>query len=1183
MRNLLVARAGLFSLLVTSGLSTPSEAQLSPTTVQRSSRTGAATIVTPAAGRVFNLTPAPQDAKPQPATFLAQYGAALGVTSPDEQLAFVGEESDSLGGLVTRYTQIHRGVPVFGGSLRLHRDAAGDFIAASGPVLPVPSKLSVEPTYPLQDAEQLAFAESGLVQPVIEYSELTIVDPAWYGDPARGARLVYQVVLQDAQGVREAQFIDAHQGVALDRWRLSPTIRNREVYNANHSYGNIVLARGEGSEPTLDPDVNNAYDYSGDTYDYFWRAFGRDGQDDRGLTVRSTVNIAGGCPNAFWAGAGAGMSFCTGVTSDDVVAHEYSHGVTEFTANLVYQNQPGQLNESMSDIFGELVDMFNGDAAFAGPPGGTPWPTHGSGPGTDEPNERAVCGDGIRWLVGEDSWAFGGAIRDMWDPTCGGDPDRANSDLQLCQYFDGGGVHFGSGVMNHCFAIMTDGKNFNGYNVKGVGPIKSGAVVYRALSAYMTPTTDFEIAYQCLRQAALDLVGTYPNDPRTGLPSDSLFTADDAVDVENALLATELDTGGRCGDVLPSLNPVEPELCSPRTTVFFEDFETGSAGWTSAIIVGAPSTPYVWELRSVLPEARPGTAYFASNESLGDCVTTFEAAVHALTSPVITLPTSINLPTLAFRHFAETESGYDGGNVKISVNGGAWTLIPTEEFSYNPYNNPLVSVLGGNLNPLAGQPSFGGSGGAWVQSLAYLGDLAEPGDQVRFRFELGKDSCVGARGWYVDDVEVFGCGNSDDCNGNGLPDDVEANLRAVSSIIESQGPVGYTAVIADADYTDVLYPPRSRAVSFALSMPREIESIRIWGTYFDSGQPGNDDFTIRFHTDSFGRPGETLSTHESAPAAIVATTQTVFGLPVYDIKLTLNEPVELQPGSYFVEIYNNTIGNDSNFAWLSSEYAPFAGYAVAQECPGTNWSFGSSFRLAVEIVAADVSLDRNANGLLDDCDPDCNANFLPDDLDIAVDAELDCDSNGVIDECDADGDLDLVNDGCDNCPDNANADQGDGDGDGIGNPCDNCLDSRNADQRDSDGDGVGDACDNCPTVSNSDQRDADRDGVGDTCDVTPAPPNTPTTPTTPSTPREEPIPPTPTDDPDTGAGAPDAPSTDDGDTSTPVTNDDSTGNDTADEDDAPARTGLCGSGLFGMLPLMWLGLAAMRPRRRSGR
>ena len=119
-----------------------------------------------------------------------------------------------------------------------------------------------------------------------------------------------------------------------------------------------------------------------------------------------------------------------------------------------------------SDIFGELVDLFNGNVAFPGPPGGTPWPTDPDyvSPGLDTPNNlRTDCSfspeheDGVRWLSGEDAVAFGGAIRDMWEPTCMGDPDRAYHPYQTCSPFDNGGVHSGSAIPNHAFAILTDG------------------------------------------------------------------------------------------------------------------------------------------------------------------------------------------------------------------------------------------------------------------------------------------------------------------------------------------------------------------------------------------------------------------------------------------------------------------------------------------------------------------------------------------------------------------------------------------------------------------------------------------------------------------------------------------------------------------------------------------------------
>jgi hypothetical protein len=125
-----------------------------------------------------------------------------------------------------------------------------------------------------------------------------------------------------------------------------------------------------------------------------------------------------------------------------------------------------------------------------------------------------------------------------------------------------------------------------------------------------------------------------------------------------------------------------------------------------------------------------------------------------------------------FTHFMSVEAGYDGGNVKMRVNGGAWQLIPASAFLHNPYNTTLISSGSGNTNPMAGEPAWSGVGGAsndWGTSLIDLSGLVDPGDTVQFRFDFGKDGCTGLDGWYVDDFEIFQC-PLDDCNENGVPD-----------------------------------------------------------------------------------------------------------------------------------------------------------------------------------------------------------------------------------------------------------------------------------------------------------------------------------------------------------------------------------------------------------------------------
>ena len=110
--------------------------------------------------------------------------------------------------------------------------------------------------------------------------------------------------------------------------------------------------------PTTTVEADNMIYASGETYDLFSSAFGRDSFDAAGGIMDSIFNRGNGCPNASW--NGLFISFCPGTTSDDVTAHEWGHAYTQYTHNLIYQWQPGALNESYSDIWGEVVDLING-------------------------------------------------------------------------------------------------------------------------------------------------------------------------------------------------------------------------------------------------------------------------------------------------------------------------------------------------------------------------------------------------------------------------------------------------------------------------------------------------------------------------------------------------------------------------------------------------------------------------------------------------------------------------------------------------------------------------------------------------------------------------------------------------------------------------------------------------------
>ena len=789
----------------------------------RSDASGQVTFLRAPAGQPLSVRAGIGRAEATPLDFLMQYGSLLGVRDVHAELQEFQVTTDRLGGRRTAYRQVYRGVPVYSGIIYVHQNALGEFVAANGHFHPLKSPLNMNPTLNATQAEVIARRSVEANELQTETVTLVVVDPGWYGDPSMGAHLAWHVIVVGAAApVRESFFVDAHSGEILDQWSLICTARQRFVRSSRrgsdccvqhderncddadcaaltcdfdptccdsqwHTRCMIIafnfcfelcapggLVRAEGEPPSDVSDVDAIYDYLGDTYDYFFRAFGRDGVDGKGLAMTASAEWPFFCPNAFWDGFHQFFGFCRGTAADDVVAHEVVHAITDFTANLIGQNQPGQLNESFSDIFGELVDLHNGNAAFVGPLGPPVWPEHETGPGLDSANYfRSRCSrrvgrftDGVRWLIGEDAAAFGAPIRDMWDPTCLDDPDRANSPLQDCDVVDSGGVHSGSGVPNHAFALVTDGGTFNGYTIEAIGPIKAGAVWYRALTTYLTLASDFADAYVGLNQSALDLIGTFPNDPATGLPTQDRFTAEDAEQIDKALLAVELNTQGRCGQNSPVLKSDTPFQCNSSMVVFADNFEGGPNGWS--VENTQPTTPYDWEQVGSLPFGREGRAWFIDNGRGLTCADTDEAAVHSLISPPIELPNAPGFPYLAFTHYLQTEPAYDGGTLRIRVNGGDWQDPSPQAFEFNAYNSLLRNVeFYRNTNPLAGQPAWTGLGGRWGTSVVSLNELAEPGDTIQIRFDFGKDHCVGSDGWYVDDVSVYVC---PDCNQNGTSD-----------------------------------------------------------------------------------------------------------------------------------------------------------------------------------------------------------------------------------------------------------------------------------------------------------------------------------------------------------------------------------------------------------------------------
>ena len=237
----------------------------------------------------------------------------------------------------------------------------------------------------------------------------------------------------------------------------------RTVYDCQNttSLNSDHVLRTENGEPSADESANRAFDGLGATRDFFRKEFDRDSIDDNGMRLDAYVHFGNSYNNAFWNGRqmvfgdGDGELFCDFTLSLDVIAHELTHGVTEYTANLEYHRQSGALNESMSDVFGSLVKQWVG------------------GQTADEAD----------WLIGSEIFTPDvecDALRSLkapgtaYDsPVLGKDPQPDHMDkyvhLPDTDEGDWGGVHINSGIPNKAFYLVAT--DLGGYAWEAAGHI----------------------------------------------------------------------------------------------------------------------------------------------------------------------------------------------------------------------------------------------------------------------------------------------------------------------------------------------------------------------------------------------------------------------------------------------------------------------------------------------------------------------------------------------------------------------------------------------------------------------------------------------------------------------------------------------------------------------------------------
>lgn len=853
--------------------------------------------------------------------YVDEFAPAFG--APSEQLVREGVTRDELGTVVT-WTQEYDGVPVFGSMLKAHLDDQGDLTAVNGELVPVQG-LSTDPAISAAEAGRAAVAMVKAQPPTDDEGKAGSVAGIEAKDPsllvyrsglAQGVaggenELAYSIEVGNDANVRDMVFVDAQTGKILNRYSLVHGALERELYEADQNRNlELVWQEGDPLPGDLNTDQENLVRSTGESYWLFKNAFGRDSYDGAGAVMRTINNDpAIACPNANW--NGTTTNYCDGVTSDDVVSHEWGHAYTEYTHGLIYQWQPGALNEGYSDVFGETLDLINGredegegdissprpvdtcstnspakpvltinapgsiardcltgGASFGeqltaeGITGDVVAPTDevepGGGTALDgcSPYEQDVTGkivlvdrglcaftekaemateegaaaliignrddapigmsgddqslvatvsigltdreairtaltggepvnvtmkdaggertSSFRWLVGEKSGAFGGAIRDMWNPTCYGDPGKVSDAEYKCSTDDNGGVHSNSGVVNRGYSLLVDGGDYNGVEVGGIGLDKSLNIYYKAMLDYQTPASDFVDHANSLEASCADLTGKAINELSTE-PNDVVravdkITADDCAQVAAMAQAVELrlDPTDKC-NFEPLLAPGDPGTCGEGftgTEVFSEDFENGLDAWTleGDNVYGGETFP--WTTTRTYRGDHESTVAFAPGPDEGDCSATASdiSSVDWMTSGDIELPADGTTPRMSFEHYVATELGFDGGNVQVAVDGGEFAPVPAEAFAFNAPDQ-ISTEAEGNTNPLAGQPGFTGTDGgsvfgSWGTSVVDLGQAGvAPGDTIQVRFAMGRDGCGGSSffGWNVDNIAVALC------------------------------------------------------------------------------------------------------------------------------------------------------------------------------------------------------------------------------------------------------------------------------------------------------------------------------------------------------------------------------------------------------------------------------------------
>jgi Zn-dependent metalloprotease len=419
--------------------------------------------------------------------FLAKHGPLFGATSPAVDFAHL-KTRDRNNRRYVRFQQTYAGVPVFAAQVTLQLDTEDGIESVLSHIERNTASLdekrvSTVPALTVAQAEARArtlfTAKTVHGQLAVQSAQLSLFAPSVLGEDGP-VRLTWEMIVldKDEAGLNERIFLDAQTGELVRQIPLHCEALGRQIFDGNNTTADPgTLVRVEGGAASWLADANNVYDFFGDIYNFYWNYHRRDGVDGAGMRMSATVRSALAA-NAFWDPNQRRMYYSSGWVTDDVSAHEVTHGVTQFESDLVYMNASGAINESFSDIWGEFVDLTNGR-------------------GDDSP--------AVRWRIGEEVAGRPGGIRSMSDPTLFNHPDRLGSSYYYNGTWDNGGVHENSGVNNKLCYLLTDGDTFNGQTVRGLGIGRVAGLYYEVNANLLTSGADWADLYHALTQAAINL------------------------------------------------------------------------------------------------------------------------------------------------------------------------------------------------------------------------------------------------------------------------------------------------------------------------------------------------------------------------------------------------------------------------------------------------------------------------------------------------------------------------------------------------------------------------------------------------------------------------------------------------------------------------------------------------------